>query len=292
MEKVVNTLYSEFNKKLILTVYHCVLTDEYIEEAESLDVVLSVVSGKGKIIFDDGGEILVSGGDAFLFGSGRKYRIECETPMEVFLLKLNFGDFITGQFIIMNKEAIGGFFGTMGEIRDKINGVHINARRIKDAAFMIEYELENQSTGSEYVVRAYIALLISLVVQYYSLDDGGCSARANSHYKDIEKTLTYINEHLSEKISLDTLACLAAMGKTNYSKAFKEVTGMTVWDYILNARVELAANFLLEKKGDYNIAEVAYRCGFNNSAHFNKTFKKLKGKTPRDFKKYPEKDCF
>ena len=48
----------------------------------------------------------------------------------------------------------------------------------------------------------------------------------------------------------------------------------------------------LEKKGGYNITEVAYMCGFNNSAHFNKTFKKLKGKTPSDFKKYPENECF
>ena len=292
MEKVVNTLYSEFNKKMILAVHHCVLSDEYIEEAESLDVVLSVISGKGKIVFENGDEIPVSDGDSFLFANGRKYRIECETPMEVFLLKLNFGDFITDKFIIMDKETIGGFFDIIGEIRDKINGVHINARRIKDAEFMIEHELENQSNGSEYVVRAYIALLISLIVQYYSIDGGRRNARINSHYKDIEKTLTYINEHLSEKMSLDTLACLAAMGKTNYSKAFKAVTGMTVWDYILNARVELAANFLLEKKGDYNIAEVAYRCGFNNSAHFNKTFKKLKGKTPSDYKKYPENECF
>ena len=292
MEKVVHTLYSEFNKRIILTVYHCVVDGEYTEETENLDVVMSVVGGNGKIVFDDVREVSVSGGDAFLFGSGRKYRIECETPMEVFLLKLNFGDFITGQFIIMNKEAIGEFFVTMGGLCDKINGVHINARRIKDTAFMIEHELENRNNGSHYVVRAYVSLLISLIVQYYSLDGGTYGARENSHYKDIERTLTYINEHLSEKISLDTLACLAAMGKTNYSNMFKKVTGMTVWDYILNARVELAANFLLEKKGDYNITEVAYMCGFNNSAHFNKTFKKLKGKTPSDFKKYPENECF
>lgn len=292
MKKVVNTLYSEFNKKIILAVHHCVLSDVYTEKAESLDVVLSVVSGNGKIVFECGDEISVSAGDAFLFASGRKYCIECETPMEVFLLKLNFGDFITGQFVIMNREAIGGFFDDMDKICDKINGVHINARRIKDAAFMIEHELENQNNGSEYVVRAYISLLISLMVQYYSMDEGMYGARENSHYKDIEKTLTYIGEHLSEKISLDTLACLAGMGKTNYSNTFKKVTGMTVWDYILNARVALAANFLLEKKGEYNITEVAYRCGFNNTAHFNKTFKKLKGKTPSDYKKYPEKECF
>ena len=185
MEKVVNTLYSEFNKKIILAVHHCVLEDVYTEEAESLDVVLSVVSGSGKIVFENGEEILLSAGDGFLFASGRKYCIECETPMEVFLLKLNFGDFITGQFIIMNRETIGGFFDTMDKINDKINGIHINARRIKDAVYMIEHELENQNNGSEYVVRAYIALLISLVVQYYSIDGG--------RYGSMGKSLPFVS---------------------------------------------------------------------------------------------------
>jgi len=291
MDKFVHTLYSEAKKRIIFTVYHCVIDGEYIEESDNLDVVLSVVDGSGKIIFDDG-EIDICSGDGFLFASGRKFRIESKTPMEVFLIKLNFGDYITGQFVIMNKEVIGDFFTTIRTVDEKINGIHINARRIKDVAFMIEYELENLNLGSECVIRAYVALLISLIVQYYSIDGGGYNTRRNSHYKDIEKTLTYINEHLSEKISLDTLACLAAMGKTNYSKVFKQITGMTVWDYILNARVELAANLLLEKKGDYNITDVAYKCGFNNSAHFNKTFKKLKGKTPSDFKKYPDNECF
>lgn len=291
MDRFVHTLYSEAKKRIILTVYHCMIDNEYTDESDNLDVVLSVVDGNGKIVLDDG-ETAVCGGDSFLFASGRRCRIECETPMEVFLIKLNFGDYITGQFSVMNREVIGDFFTTIHTVSEKINGIHINARRIKDVAFMIEDELENLNRGSECVVRAYVSLLISLIVQYYSIDGRMYDTRENTHYKDIEKTLTYINEHLSEKISLDTLACLAAMGKTNYSNVFKKVTGMTVWDYILNARVELAANLLLEKKGDYNITEVAYKCGFNNSAHFNKTFKKLKGKTPSDFKKYPENECF
>ena len=110
--------------------------------------------------------------------------------------------------------------------------------------------------------------------------------------KDIEKALVYINENITEKIELSTLAKIANMGKTNFSITFKKVTGMTVWEYILNTRIELAANYLIEKKDKYNITEIAFMSGFNNSAHFNKTFKKLKGKTPSDFKNSHENPCF
>lgn len=82
------------------------------------------------------------------------------------------------------------------------------------------------------------------------------------------------------------------MGKTNYSIAFKSVTGMTVWDYILNARIELASGYLTEKGDDLNVTEIAMLCGFNNTAHFTKIFKKIRGKTPGDFKKDTDNPCF
>ena len=96
----------------------------------------------------------------------------------------------------------------------------------------------------------------------------------NAHYKNIEKSIAYIHENLSKKITLEELAQIAMMGKTNYSVFFKKMTGMTVWEYIINARVALASSYLLENKDEYNITELAFRCGFNNSAYFNKIFKK------------------
>lgn len=114
----------------------------------------------------------------------------------------------------------------------------------------------------------------------------------NTHYKNIEKSIAYIHENLSKKITLEELAQIAMMGKTNYSVFFKKMTGMTVWEYIINARVALASSYLLENKDEYNITELTFQCGFNNSAYFNKIFKKLKGKTPRDFMKNIDNPCF
>ena len=103
--------------------------------------------------------------------------------------------------------------------------------------------------------------------------------------------MVYINENLSEKITLDELAQVANMGKTGFSTEFKSITGMTVWEYIINARIELASSYLIEKEG-LNVTEISLMCGFNDNAHFAKIFKKIKGSTPREFKKKSNNPCF
>ena len=131
-----------------------------------------------------------------------------------------------------------------------------------------------------------------MISQYLldGLDDGGINRCKN--YKNIKKSLEFINDNLSEKLTLDELSRVANMGKTNYSAAFKNVTGMTVWEYIINARIEFASNYLIEKRDEFNITEIAMMSGFNNAAHFSKIFKKIKGNTPSEFKNNSNNPCF
>ena len=142
------------------------------------------------------------------------------------------------------------------------------------------------------MIKAYLVLILSLAMQYLSEELSNEGLSRSQHYKSIKKSLDYIKENLSDKLTLDDLARIANMGKTNYSLAFKAVTGMTVWDYIQHARIEMAANYLLEKKGDFNITEIALMTGFHNPAHFTKTFKKIKGNTPSEFKNDSGNSCF
>ena len=158
--------------------------------------------------------------------------------------------------------------------------------------YMIEKEFENETAVIHYVIKAYVILILSLIMQYLlsDLDDG--KVNRNPHYKSIKETIVYIDDNLAKKMTLDELACVAKMGKTNFSVAFKNVTGMTVWEYILNARIEFAANYLSEKRDDFNITEIAMMSGFNDVAHFAKIFKKIKGDTPKEFKKNSQNPCF
>ena len=285
-------LFSELKNNVIMTICHSVQDEKCDCVSDSSMELLQVVEGKGRIILHDGTTIPVNDGDAFMFDSLRKYSLICDTPLEIFSLKFSASDFIDGEYHALGKKSLHHFFSQLGSLREKMNGIHVNTRRIQEILFLLENEFQNKNRCSEYVIRAYVILMITLTVQYYFGESDKLDFHRRVHYEEIEKTLHYIDEHISEKISLETLAKIANMGKTNYSVIFKQITGMTVWEYVLNARVELAAGYLVEKKDSFNMEEIAYRCGFNNSAHFNKTFKKIKGETPGNFKKNSGNPCF
>ena len=252
----------------------------------------SVVKGSGTLVLDGVEKCALGTGDVVLIDRNKGFRFVCNEPTEYFSLQFNIADFINEEAFVFEKKEVSVFLSLWREPVQKMNGLHVNVKKIQELLFLIENEFENRTDSSTFLVKSYMLLVFALIMQYFSVNAVEEKGEYSAHYKNIEKSISYIHEHLSEKVTLDELAKIAMMGKTNYSVTFKKITGMTVWEYILNARIELATNYLMESNGEYNITELAFLCGFNDSAHFNKTFKKLKGKTPRDFKKDSGNPCF
>lgn len=96
--------------------------------------------------------------------------------------------------------------------------------------------------------------------------------------------LSYMQEHLTEKLSLDAIAAYMHCGKTKLATAFRKYTGRTVHQYLVEERLALSLRYL---KKDYPISDVAELCGFCDSAHFIRTFQKYYGVTPA---RYREED--
>lgn len=83
-------------------------------------------------------------------------------------------------------------------------------------------------------------------------------------------------------MGLDELAEIASMSKSYFSTVFKKLNGISPWDYLISKRISFAAELL--KNTDKTILEIALECGFNNTANFNRAFKKITGKTPSEYK--------
>lgn len=289
MSREIYTMYSSEKKRIVLTLWRDILTADFFDDDGSLRL-LSVTAGEGEICSDELSDSFQQG-DIFLFDNGKKFSLKAKAETEIFLVKFNISDFIDIDFKVFSKEVISDFLSMIEKRPKKLCSVHINTKKIQSALYMIENELENKNICSDYVVKAYMGLILSLIIQYFYREGGEISTNRSSHYKNIEKALVYINENLSEKITLDELAQVANMGKTGFSTEFKSITGMTVWEYIINARIELASSYLIEKEG-LNVTEISLMCGFNDNAHFAKIFKKIKGSTPREFKKKSNNPCF
>lgn len=93
----------------------------------------------------------------------------------------------------------------------------------------------------------------------------------------------YINEHLCEDLTLEMVADVAGFSKYHFSRIFKEHSGYNYYDYLSFQRIKSAETLLLNK--NLTIIEVALHSGFSSLTTFNRTFKKIKGCTPTEYRK-------
>ena len=94
----------------------------------------------------------------------------------------------------------------------------------------------------------------------------------------LERTLAYINDRLSEDISLDDLAQLCEITKFHFLRCFKASTGSSPYQYLLDRRVERAKRLLTSTH--YPVGDIAHMCGFADVSGLNRTFRRATGMAP------------
>lgn len=100
--------------------------------------------------------------------------------------------------------------------------------------------------------------------------------------KKIEKVISYLNKHYTQAISLEEVASFIAMNPTAFCRYFKENTGKTFKQYVLEMRVGYACKLLAADI--LNISQISLKCGFESITPFNRSFKKITGLTPTQYK--------
>ncbi len=99
----------------------------------------------------------------------------------------------------------------------------------------------------------------------------------------IKTIYEYVQEHYNKKLMLSDVAELINMSPVSFNRFMKKRTGKTFVDYVNDVRIGVAAMKLIEN--DSSISEIAFNCGFNNIANFNRVFKNLKNSTPSQYKR-------
>lgn len=100
--------------------------------------------------------------------------------------------------------------------------------------------------------------------------------------KRIDKIISFINSNYTRKIRLDEIAEKANMNPTAFCRYFKENTGKTLLQYVMDMRVGYACKLLAV--GNMDISQIALECGFDSITHFNRTFKQWTQLTPTQYR--------
>jgi AraC-like DNA-binding protein len=99
----------------------------------------------------------------------------------------------------------------------------------------------------------------------------------------IERVLDHIHAHYRERIDVDTLADVAALSASGFHRLFRRHTRLTLTRYVAELRIGQACALLVNSERP--IAHIADEVGYANLANFNRQFRALKGRTPREFRK-------
>ncbi len=99
----------------------------------------------------------------------------------------------------------------------------------------------------------------------------------------MEQAIKFIDENFTLKICLENIAAHVSLSPIHFHHRFRNATGKTPHDYVLDKRIKKAENMLVTT--NMSVSQIAYECGFSSQAYFTYSFKKHKGMSPREYTK-------
>lgn len=99
----------------------------------------------------------------------------------------------------------------------------------------------------------------------------------------VENAKKYIEEHISEDLSLEVVSKIFFFSSRYFARLFKEYTGKTYSDYVNDTKMEIAKDYL--SNTDFSIGEIGRKIGYEDQGHFGRNFKKYTGLKPSEYRK-------
>ncbi|HEX7735492.1 MAG TPA: AraC family transcriptional regulator [Ktedonobacteraceae bacterium] len=147
----------------------------------------------------------------------------------------------------------------------------------------VKAELENGGLfGQPYSEALSQALVLHFLRHYASLPVQITSHARRLSQQQICRVHDYIHDHMEQGISLADMASTLGVSISYFTRLFKEATGLSPHQYVIQCRVEFAKHLLLGSQ--MSIAEVALRAGFSDQSHLYRHLKRCMGITPKDLR--------
>jgi len=203
------------------------------------------------------------------------------------------GAFLLGATGLLSGKKCSTHWGFTNEFREMYPDVDV-----QDGSIVTEEKGIYSSGGAN----SYWNLLLHLVEKYtdretailtskyFAIDIDRSSQSAFAMFKGqkehtdeaVRLAQDHIEKNIEEKISVDGLADMVAVGRRSFERRFRQATGNSVLEYIQRIKIEAAKrSFETSRK---NINEVMYHVGYTDTKAFRTIFKKITGLTPIEYR--------
>nr|WP_232242952.1 AraC family transcriptional regulator [Paenibacillus sp. GSMTC-2017] len=219
-------------------------------------------------------------GDLFLLGASELHRDRSTNHLDYIVLQFDLEQFFDHSSIPYMR-----YFSETHVPLSQANYIFEENKFIKSqTASCIEQILKEASlkqTGYELAV----SILIKQIMLHLLRGDTRkvLIEQDNFDKARLKPVLDYIENHLTERISVEVVCKIANMSYYYFVKFFKKTIGLSFTEYVNYRKVKSAERMLLTK--DLSISEVGERIGMPNMAHFYKMFKKYNDCSPKQFQR-------
>lgn len=251
--------------------WHFALEIDYVEEGE-----LEYKTPEGSIVLHKG--------EAIFFNSNVLHTVTAKSRNSRLYAHLFDRNLVAGMLgSIYDRKYISPVLKNLGAGMHVIRPDNVKRIHIVETMFRLTDIYEKKEEGYEFAIRS---LLSELWYSLYKDVSSVIPMREAGGHTDSTRILTmmkYIQDHFGEKITIEEIAGSVNISVRECSRCFQNKIGMSPGKYLNDYRIRSAAELLLTTED--SITEVAEKCGFSSGSYFGKSFLKMIGCTPKEYRR-------
>ncbi len=271
----------------IVTIHYLELKKDFTFRQESHDFWELVYADKESMIAQTENErVVIEEGEMLFHKPNEVHSLAANgrTAPNVFILsfvcKSRAMNFFEGRKLKVNKSFTKFIYMIAEEGKRTFNLPRYNPNLTKMEL------LESPTLGGQQLIKNYLEiLLISMMrAETEKADAGVYFLREQEENESLTaRTIAFMKDRLATKLTVAEICEQVHYNKSYLFRTFKKDTGSTVIEYFTRLKIEQAKQYLRE--GKLNVTQIAEALAFDTPNYFTKTFRKITGYTPLQYKK-------
>jgi AraC family transcriptional regulator len=168
------------------------------------------------------------------------------------------------------------------EIRNRFQ---VRDPQLESICWALKTEMEaGYPTGRLYSDSLAVAIAARLITFHSSVETPASNNNDGLNGRRLKQTLSYIEDHLTEDLSLARIAAIAGLSTSHFNTLFRASIGLSLHQYVIQRRIEQAK--ILLRRGKLSVTEVALATGFSHQSHLARHMRKVAGLAPGDLRRF------